>query len=58
MAKFSIVVPVYNCENCLDNCIQSVVSQSYLDFELVLVDDGSIDNSSKVCDDWAKKTIE
>lgn len=55
MAKFSIVVPVYNCENCLDNCIQSVVSQSYLDFELVLVDDGSIDNSSKVCDDWAKK---
>ena len=51
----SIVVPVYNVEKYLDECITSIVKQTYRDLEIILVDDGSKDNSGNKCDDWAKK---
>lgn len=50
MPKFSIIVPVYNVEKFLDTCVQSVISQSFADWELILVDDGSKDSSPKLCD--------
>ena len=55
MKKIGIVVPVYNAEMFLERCITSVLNQTYQNIELVLVDDGSTDNSGKICDDYAKK---
>ena len=52
---FSVIIPVYNVENTLSECVNSVLSQSYKDFEIILVDDGSTDGSSKLCDDFASK---
>ena len=51
----SIVVPVYNVEKFLDQCINSIINQEYKNFEIILVDDGSTDNSGNICDDYAKK---
>ena len=53
MPKFSIVVPVYNVEKYICECVDSVLSQSMKDFELILVDDGSTDNSGRMCDGFA-----
>ena len=50
----SIIVPVYKVENYLDRCIESMVNQTYTNLEIILVDDGSPDNSGKICDKWAK----
>lgn len=52
---FSIIVPVYKVEEYLDQCVTSVLDQTYGDFELILVDDGSPDNSGKICNDYAEK---
>ena len=52
---FSIIVPVYKVEKYLKCCIESILTQSFSDFELVLVDDGSPDNCPKICDDFAKQ---
>ena len=49
----SIIIPVYNVNNYLDRCVQSVLTQSYPDLEVILVDDGSTDGSSLLCDRWA-----
>lgn len=49
----SVIVPVYNTEKYLSECIESILSQSYFDIELLLVDDGSPDNSGKICDYYA-----
>jgi glycosyltransferase involved in cell wall biosynthesis len=51
----SIITPVYNVEAYLDRCVQSIVSQCYSHIELILVDDGSTDGSSAICDEWSKK---
>ncbi len=51
----SIIVPVYNSATCLKRCIDSVVAQTYTDWELILVDDGSTDDSANICDDYAKR---
>ena len=53
--KISAIVPVYNAEDYLCECIESILSQSYTDFELILVDDGSIDSSSIICDEYSVK---
>lgn len=51
----SVIVPVYNVEKHLDKCIQSIVDQTYKNLEIIIVDDGSVDNCPAICDDWAKK---
>lgn len=51
----SIIVTVYNVERYLEKCIESILKQTFKDFELILVDDGSSDNSGKICDDYSKK---
>lgn len=51
----SIIIPVYNAENFIEHCVNSVLKQSYKAFELILVDDGSTDNSFSICVDFAKK---
>lgn len=53
--KLSIIVPVYNIAQYLNGCVQSVLTQSFQDWELVLVDDGSTDQSPALCEEWAKK---
>ena len=52
---FSVIVPIYNIEKYLCRCIDSVLSQSFGDYELILVDDGSPDNCPAICDEYAKK---
>lgn len=52
---FSIIVPVYKVKDYLDRCVQSVLSQSFTDFELILVDDGSPDECGEMCDAWQQK---
>ena len=52
---FSIIVPVYNVQSFLKICIDSILKQSCSDFELILIDDGSSDNSGNICDEYAKK---
>lgn len=51
----SIIVPVYNTEKYLEDCLQSLVNQTYDDIEIILVDDGSVDDSAKICDYWSEK---
>ncbi len=51
----SVIVPVYNVQKYLPRCIESILNQSYKDIELILVDDGSPDNSGDICDYYAKK---
>lgn len=53
--KVSIIVPVYNAEKYLDECISSLVNQTYTNLEIILVNDGSTDTSPALLDDWAKK---
>ena len=53
--KFSVLIPVYNTEKYLEECLQSVLNQTYKDYEIILVDDGSTDNSLEICDDYQKK---
>jgi len=52
---FSVIVPVYKVEKYLSNCIESVLNQTFSDFELILVDDGSPDGCSRICDNYQKK---
>lgn len=54
-ALVSIVVPVYNVEEYLNKCIESVTSQTYKNLEIIIVDDGSTDNCPAICDDWAQR---
>lgn len=50
----SVIIPIYNVEKYLDRCLKSIISQSYKNIEIILIDDGSKDASSKICDDYAK----
>ena len=52
-ALISVVVPVYNAEKYLDKCIQSIINQKYSNLEIILVDDGSKDNSLELCKKYA-----
>lgn len=51
----SVIVPVYNTEKYLDRCVQSILAQTYTDFELLLIDDGSTDSSGAMCDRYAEQ---
>ena len=55
MPKLSIIVPVYKVEQYIHKCVDSILNQSFTDFELILVDDGSPDNCGKICDEYAAK---
>lgn len=52
---FSIIIPVYNAEKTIDRCIQSVLKQDFSDFEIIVINDGSTDNSGMLCEQYAKK---
>ena len=52
---FSVIVPVYKVEEYLSNCIESVLNQTFSDFELILVDDGSPDTCPEICDNYKAK---
>ena len=52
--KISLIVPVYNVEKYLNRCVDSILSQDFTDFEILLIDDGSMDKSGKICDEYAK----
>lgn len=51
----SVIVPVYNAEKTLSKCVESILSQTYKNFELLLIDDGSIDDSGAICEQYASK---
>ena len=51
----SVIVPVYNVEKFLDKCISSIVNQTYKNLEIILIDDGSTDESVQICDKWQEK---
>ena len=53
--KISVILPIYNVEKYLDNCIQSIVNQKYKNLEIILVDDGSKDKCPQICDEWGNK---
>ena len=52
---FSIIIPVYNVEQYLRECVESILMQSCDDYEIILVDDGSSDKSGKICDKYSEK---
>ena len=55
MPKVSILVPVYKAEKTLDACVESILAQTFPDFELLLIDDESPDRCPEMCDAWAKR---
>lgn len=52
MCHISVIVPVYNSERTLSRCVESILSQTFSDFELILIDDGSTDSSDTICDNY------
>ena len=55
MEKISVIIPVYNVEQYLEKCVQSVLNQTYKNLEIILVDDGATDSSGNICDELAKR---
>ena len=51
----SVIIPIYRAEKYLNECVDSVLAQTYRDLEIILVDDGSPDNCGAICDDYAAK---
>ena len=57
MSQISVIVPVYKVEAYLPACIDSILAQTFTDFELILIDDGSPDHCGTICDEYAKKDV-
>lgn len=57
-ATISIIVPIYNVERYLVQCIDSILNQTYKEIQVILVDDGSTDSSGKICDEYRQRIIE
>ena len=57
MSKISIIVPVYNVELYLGRCVDSILKQTFEDFEVILIDDGSTDSSGGICDEYAEEDV-
>ena len=55
MPDVSIIIPVYNVEKYFDQCMESIVNQTYTEIEIILINDGSTDNSGKLCEKWSDK---
>lgn len=55
MLKYSVIIPVYNVENYLPRCIDSLLAQNYADLEILLIDNGSKDQSGQICEDYAAR---
>lgn len=53
--KISIIVPMYNCESTIERCLDSILTQTYKNYEIILIDDGSSDNTSSICEKYKKK---
>ena len=51
----SVIVPIYNVEKYLHQCLKSIINQTYKNLEIILVDDGSPDNCPKICDEYSRK---
>ena len=58
MIKYSFILPVYNVKLYLGKCIESILSQQITDYEIILIDDGSTDGSSSICDAYKEKDLE
>lgn len=54
MDKISIIIPVYNVENYIEKCLDSIINQTYRNLEIICIDDGSVDKSGEICDKYAK----
>ena len=52
--EVSVIVPVYNGENYIERCVESILNQTYENFELLLIDDGSTDKSPEICDKYSQ----
>ena len=53
--RFSIIIPIYNVEKYIEECIESVINQTFNDYEVIMVDDGSVDNSGIIADRYSEK---
>lgn len=56
MTLLSVIIPMYNVEEYIGKCLDSVLSQDFKDFEIIVVDDGSTDNSNSIVREYGKKT--
>ena len=55
MNRLSVIVPIYNAETTLDKCVESIINQNYENLEIILIDDGSSDNSFEICKKFAER---